>query len=88
MKVEPGSPQATAADDGQVRTLEEAFARWQAELLGTLFYLGSRIDALASRMDARFDTLTARMDSRFDSVDARLDAVNARVDTHLDRHAG
>ena len=56
--------------------------------LGTLFYLGSRIDALASRMDARFDTLTARMDSRFDSVDARLDGVNARVDTHLDRHAG
>jgi hypothetical protein len=56
--------------------------------LGSLFYLGSRIDALASRMDARFDTLTGRMDSRFDSVDARLDGVNARVDTHLDRHAG
>jgi hypothetical protein len=63
--------------------------------LGTLFYLGSRIDSLAARMDSRFDsmegrfdTLTARMDSRFDSVDARLDAVNARVDTHLDRHAG
>ena len=63
--------------------------------LGTLFYLGSRIDSLAARMDARFDSmdgrfdgLIARMDSRFDSVDARLDAVNARVDTHLDRHAG
>ena len=56
--------------------------------LGTLFYLGSRIDALASRIDGRFDTLTARMDSRFDSVDARLDAANARIDTHLDRHAG
>lgn len=56
--------------------------------LGSLFYLGSRIDSLAARMEARFDTLTARMDSRFDSVDARLDGVNARIDVHLDRHAG
>ena len=56
--------------------------------LGTLFYLGSRIDSLAARIDARFDTLTTRMDSRFDSVEARLDAVNARIDVHLDRHAG
>ena len=63
--------------------------------LGSLFYLGSRIDSLMSRMDSRFDSmegrfdaLIARMDSRFDSVDARLDGVNARVDAHLDRHAG
>jgi len=45
--------------------------------LGSLFYLGARIDALAARMDARFD----HMDSRFD-------ALTARLDTHLDRHAG
>jgi hypothetical protein len=62
--------------------------------LGTLFYLGSRLDSLSARMDARFDSIDARfdalitrMDARFDSVDARLDAVNSRVDTHLDRHA-
>jgi hypothetical protein len=51
--------------------------------LGTLFYLGARIDALGARMDAGFD----RMEARFDRVDARLDAVNARVDAHLERHA-
>lgn len=43
--------------------------------LGTLFYLGARIDALAARMDSRFD----RMDARFDSM-------IARIDLHLDRH--
>jgi hypothetical protein len=56
--------------------------------LGSLFHLGSRIDALSARMDGRFDALIARMDARFDAVDARLDAVNARIDAHLDRHAG
>jgi len=62
-----------------------------ATSLGTLFYLGSRIDALPGRMDARFDCMDARfdrMDARFDAVDARLDAVNARIDAHLQRHAG
>lgn len=52
--------------------------------LGTLFYLGSRIDSMAGRMDARFDT----MDARFDSLITRLDGMNARIDAHLDRHAG
>jgi len=62
-----------------------------ATSLGSLFYLGSRIDALGARIDgiggrvdgvgARIDSLAARMDSRFDSLEARLDA-------HLDRHAG
>jgi hypothetical protein len=55
-----------------------------ATSLGTLFYLGSRIDAVGSRIDA----LSVRMDARFDGVDARLDAVNARIDAHLERHAG
>jgi len=36
--------------------------------LGTLFYLGSRIDALAARMDVGF----ARVDTRFDSIEFRL----------------
>jgi hypothetical protein len=55
-----------------------------ATSLGTLFYLGSRIDALAARMDARFD----RIDSRFDHVEERFDALGARFDAHLDHHAG
>ena len=62
-----------------------------ATSLGTLFYPGSRIDALAARMDAGFDRVDARfdhIDDRFDGLDTRLDALNARVDTHLDRHTG
>ena len=69
--------------------------------LGSLFYLGSRIDALAARMDtgfarvdARFDHVEAKFDARFDRVDARfdvietrLDALGARIDAHVDRHA-
>ena len=71
-----------------------------ATSLGTLFYLGSRIDALAARVDSladsttsRFDVLIARMDARFDRVDARFDhmderfdALAARLDAHLDHH--
>jgi hypothetical protein len=55
-----------------------------ATSLGTLFYLGSRIDALGSRIDA----LSGRMDSRFDAMAARFDALEGRLDAHLDRHAG
>jgi hypothetical protein len=54
-----------------------------ATSLGTLFYLGSRIDALTARMDARFDGV----DMRFDRMEERFDAVAARLDAHLDRHA-
>ena len=55
-----------------------------ATSLGTLFYLGPRIDSVGSGIDA----LSARMGSRFDAVDVRLDAVHARIDVHLERHAG
>ena len=54
-----------------------------ATSLGTLFYLGSRIDSLTARMDARFD----RVDMRFDHMEERFDALAARLDAHLDRHA-
>jgi hypothetical protein len=54
-----------------------------ATSLGTLFYLGSRIDGLGSRIDA----LSARIDSRFDHMEERFDALAARLDAHLDRHA-
>ena len=52
--------------------------------LGTLFYLGSRIDGLGSRIDG----LSARMDARFDHMDERFDSLGARIDSHLDQHAG
>jgi hypothetical protein len=49
-----------------------AIAILAAGQLGTLFYLGSRIDSLA-----------ARIDERFDAVNQRLDAMNSRFDAHL-----
>jgi hypothetical protein len=57
-----------------------------ATSLGTLFYLGSRLDGLAARMDARFDGLVNVMESRFSRVDARFDALEAGLRSHLDRH--
>jgi hypothetical protein len=47
-----------------------------ATSLGSLFYLGSRIDGLGNRIDA----LGARLD-------ARLDGMESRIDAHLERHA-
>jgi hypothetical protein len=47
-----------------------------ATSLGSLFYLGSRIDGLGNRIDA----LGARLD-------ARLDAMESRIDAHVERHA-
>jgi len=65
-----------------------------ATSLGTLFYLGGRIDVLSARMDSRFDAILnvmeqrfARVDARFDGMDARMDGINSRLDAHLDRHA-
>jgi len=51
--------------------------------IGSLFYLGSRIDGIGNRLDS----LSARMDSRFDRMDARFDGLQARIDSHFDRHA-
>ena len=87
--------------EGMDAAVWTAIAVLAATSLGTLFYLGARIDGLAGRMDdrfgqmdARFEALIARMDSRFDRVDARFDhmedrfdALAARLDAHLDRHA-
>ena len=70
-----------------------ALAILAAMSLGTLFYLGARIDALAGRMDARFDAVDARfdaligrMDARFDHMEERFDALAGRLDAHLDHH--
>ena len=53
-----------------------------ATSLGSLFYLGSRIDGLGTRIDGlsnRIDALGARLDTR-------LDAMESRIDAHLERH--
>ena len=80
-----------------LRSLEMEAAVWTAigllaaTSLGTLFYLGARIDGFGARIDglgARVDSLAARMDARFDVMESRFDALSARLDTHLDRHAG
>jgi hypothetical protein len=72
-----------------------------ATLLGVLFYLGNRIDALGSEMRGQFQA----QGSRIDAVSARTDALTVRVeelgvqlgdriyelavklDDHLRRHA-
>lgn len=71
-----------------------AIAVLAATSLGSLFYLGVRIDSLGAKTEARFDSLLAWMDARFDRVDARFDHIDqrfdvlsARLDAHLDQHA-
>jgi hypothetical protein len=62
-----------------------------ATSLGSLFYLGGRIDTLAARMDSRFDAMDShfdRIDARFDAMESRFDGLAARLDAHLDRHTG
>ena len=60
-----------------------------ATSLGTLFYIGARIDGLGARIDglaARIDARFDRVDARFDRMDERFDALAARLDTHLDHN--
>jgi hypothetical protein len=52
-----------------------------ATLLGTLFYLGNKIDSLDASLSGRIDSLSARLDSRIDSLSSQLQA-------HIERHAG
>lgn len=53
-----------------------------ATSLGSLFYLGSRIDGLGSRIDG----LSNRIDALGSRLDTRLDAMESRIDAHLERH--
>jgi hypothetical protein len=71
-----------------------AIALLGATLLGSLYYLGARIDALAGRIDTlessmngRFDALSARINHLDTSLSARLDGLAARMDTLIERHA-
>lgn len=76
-----------------------AIGLFAAISVGSLFYLGSRIDllgsridALAARLDARIDAQSADLGSRIDAqgvaLGARIDALTAKLDDHLLRHAG
>lgn len=54
-----------------------------ATILGALFYLGTRIDALASRIDAqgvRIDAQGADLGSRIDGLNGRIDGLTRRVE--------
>jgi hypothetical protein len=48
-------------------------------MFGMFFYLSSKIDSLASRLEARIDALGARLDARIDSLSGQLQA-------HIERH--
>ena len=64
-----------------------AIALLGATLLGTLYWVGSRIDELGSRIDGLGASLNARIDelsSRLTDLGASL---GARIDAHVDRHA-
>ena len=62
-----------------------------AALMGAIFQLGAKIDALGRDLGARIDAQTARIDSlygRIDAQSARIDGLSGRIDAHLERHAG
>ena len=88
MKVEPGSPQATVADDGQIRTLEEAFARWQAELLGTLFYLVGNIEDARDALQETFLKCWRKQDELSEVVNLRAWIFCVAVNTGRDLRRG
>jgi hypothetical protein len=82
--VSPGGVTLADEMDAAVWT---AIGLLAATSLGSLFYLGSRIDSLAARLDTRIDAGFARVDTRFDAIEWRLDGLASRFDAHLDQHA-
>ena len=50
-----------------------------ATLLGSLFYLGSRIDTLGARFDSRIDTLSTEVHGQGSGLNSRLDALSTEV---------
>ena len=79
-------PGATLASEMEA-AVWTAIGLLAATSLGTLFYLGSRIDALTARLDARMDSGFAMVDARFDAIESRFDGLASRFDAHLDQHA-
>jgi hypothetical protein len=65
-----------------------------ATLLGSLFYLGNRIDSLGTRLDSRIDGLSGRIDGLTVRVEeqgrhlgSQIYELAAKLDEHLRRHA-
>jgi hypothetical protein len=56
--------------------------------LGTLFYLGAKLDGLGGTLGSRIDSLATRLDARIDAQTSRIDQVSAQMAQHLERHAG
>ncbi len=64
-----------------------AIALLAATLISSLFYLGSRIDGLAGRMDSLGSRLDSRIDGltgRIDGLAGGIDALGARSDSRID----
>jgi hypothetical protein len=51
-----------------------------ATLVSSMFYLGSRIDALGTRIDGLESSLNARIDALDSKLGSRIDALSARLD--------
>ena len=54
-----------------------------ATLVGSLFYLGNRIDSLGARLDSRIDGLSGRIDGlsgHIDGFSGRIDDLSGRVE--------
>ena len=61
-----------------------AIALLATTLVGSFFYVGTRIDSLSGRIDA----LSGRIDAQGADLGGRIDALSGRIDQHLARHAG
>ena len=67
-----------------------AIALLAPTLIGTIFYLGNRIDSLGARLDSRIDGLDSHIDglsgsidgrdSRIDGLSGRIDGLDSRID--------
>jgi hypothetical protein len=58
-----------------------------ATLVGSLYYLGGRIDRLSDRIDGLGSSLSSRVDVLDARLSARIDALAAGMDAHIERHA-
>lgn len=65
-----------------------------ATLVGSLYYVGNRIDALGARLDSRIDGLSGRTDGLTFRVEdqgrqlgSQIFELAAKLDEHLRRHA-
>jgi hypothetical protein len=56
--------------------------------IGSIFYLGSRIDGLNGRMDALQRDLLAEIRAQGRELGERIFEISAKLDDHLRRHPG